>query len=113
MFDHGGKGERDDGENSCPEQTAVNAIAEETEDRAVPVDGKAEPLCLADGGCNGSAGSRIYDDGEHVGDKNTQKDRNDLGHSLTPHVEADDDNNSHDSNQPAGFTVCNRGRGKR
>ena len=51
-------------------------------------------------------------DMQDIGNKNTQQDRNDFRHPLAPHVEADDDNDCHNSNQPAGFTV-RYGRGRK
>ena len=112
MLNHGCKRERNNGKNGCPEQVRIKIPVEKTEDGAVPVDGKAEPFCLADSGSHVGTGCGINNHGKKIGHQNTEKDRHDLGHSFAPHIEADYHCDGNHGDKPVGFTVCNGGRGK-
>ena len=112
MLNHGCKRERNNGKNGCPEQVRIKIPVEKTEDGAVPVDGKAEPFCLADSGSHVGTGCGIDNHGKKIGHQNTEKDRHDLGHSFAPHIEADYHCNGNHGDKPVGFTVCNGGRRK-
>ena len=112
VLDHGGEGQGDYGEDRGPEQRGVNLASEEAEHGAVPVNGKADPCCVGDCFGDGSALCGVNDECEDVGAEDAEEDGDDLGHALAPHIEADDDRDGNDGDEPVGLAVIDSGGGE-
>ena len=113
VLDHGGKGQGHDRQHGGPEDAAVDRAGEEVEHAVFPEDRQAEPLGTADGSGDGGALRGINDECEDVRAEHAEQDRDDLGHALAPHVEADDDQDRDDGDEPVGTAVGDGGRGQR
>ena len=113
VLDHGGKGQGHDRQHGGPEDAAVDRAGEEVEHAVFPEDRQAEPLGAADGSGDGGALRGINDECEDVRAEHAEQDRDDLGHALAPHVEADDDQDRDDGDKPVGTAVGDGGRGQR
>ena len=112
VLDHGGQRQRHDRQHGGPEDAAVDRAGEEVEHAVFPEDRQAEPLGAADGSGDGGALRGINDECEDVRAEHAEQDRDDLSHALAPHVEADDDQDRDDGDEPVGTAVGDGGRGE-
>ena len=114
VLDHRGERERDDREDGAHKQAGVEvSVAEEGEHGALAVDGQADPRSFADGLDNMGAGGGVNDQRKDVGAEDAEQDGDDLSHALAPHIEADDDRDGDDGDEPVGRAVGDGGGGER
>ena len=113
VLDHGGKGQRDDGDDGGQELVCVDiAGGEQAEDGLLHLDGQREPLRFGDVGDEICADVRVEDDGQQIRADDAEEDRDDLDHALAPDVGGDDDEDGGDGDPPAAGAVIDGGGGE-
>ena len=113
VLDHGGKRQRDDGDDSGQKHVRVNiAGGEQAEDGLLHLDGQCEPFCFGDIGDEICADVRVEDDGQNIGADDAEQNRDDLDHALAPDVGGDDDEDGGDGDPPVAGAVIDGGGGK-